>query len=178
MPEPTPVHPEIPLFDHGIYTERSDIRAHVSPLEKTVYVFRTAEGIRAIEKYDPPFVDGFQNGVTGRTATGWLVRPKWIDDIRELKFFYWSGWSEYNPNWNTSRKGKFAVTCVQQIMRLGRFPVWLDWTEEHQNKELQIDGTDILIFCKKKVQVKCDQKVAEKGNLFLQKAERNPLRLR
>jgi hypothetical protein len=66
-------------------------------------------------------------------------------------------------------------------MKRGRFPFWLDATED-ERQNVQILGTDILVFARKKVQVKCDYKAGDKpegsGNLFLQRAERNPLRHR
>lgn len=165
------------LFEYGIYTESSDIRAHVSGVNKTLYVFPTHNGIEAIQKYTPPLVDAGQPGVIGRTASGWLVNLEWIKDIRTIKFFSWSGWNLYVPQMSTTEKGKLAVRCVVEVMKLGRFPFWLDASED-ERQNVQIAGTDIVVFCKKKVQVKCDWRAGETGNLFLQKAERNPLRMR
>lgn len=54
--------------------------------------------------------------------------------------------------------------------------------EESGDKSVQIAGTDIVVCCKKRIQVKCDSRCGERplgtGNLFLQRAERNPLRRR
>lgn len=168
--------PQADLFEHGIQTEKSDIRAHVSPLERQIYVFKTGEGVKAITKHNPRVVDGYQNGVVGRTASGWLVKPAWITDLRTLKFISWTGWEFYDPSWSTSEKGAFAISCVRALMEQGRFPIWIANAVEEQRREVQIAGTDILLFCKRHVQVKCDEPCGKTGNLFLQKAERNPLK--
>jgi hypothetical protein len=163
------------LFPHGIFEENSDVRAHVSVLEKIIYVFPTRNGINAIKVHDPVLKSAGQPGVDGPTATGWLVRPDWIEDIRKVKFLSWERWGEFNEDLPTNKKGKLAVECVIEIMRRGRFPFWIDATED-QRENIQISGTDILVFCKKRVQVKCDYPIGKTGNLFLQKAERNPLK--
>lgn len=164
------------LFEYGIHTEKSDVRAHVSASDRTVYVFRTAEGLRAIEKNQPPLRNAGQDGVAGRTAEGWLVKLEWIDDLRRLRFHSWTQWIGFSGHGlTTSQKGKLAVGCVTQLMKLGRFPLWLD-ASESERTQVQIKGTDILLFARMKVQVKCDLRAGITGNLFLQRAERNPLR--
>ena len=163
------------LFEYGIHVERSDVRAHVSPLDKTIYVFQTFQGLRAIQENDPPLVPGYQLGVKGRTAEGWLTKIEWIKDIRRLRFHSWDGWNRFSSAALTSQKGELAVECVVALMRAGRFPLWLDCSEDDR-VNVQLAGTDILIFARKKIQVKCDYPAGRTGNLFLQKAERNPLR--
>ena len=163
------------LFPHGIFEENSDVRAHVSVLEKIIYVFPTKNGISAIRTHNPTIREAFQPGVEGATATGWLVRPEWIEDLRRLRFTYWDRWLEFDERMPTNKKGRLAVECVIESMRKGRFPFWMDATED-QRENIQISGTDILVFCKKRVQVKCDYPVGKTGNLFLQKNERNPLK--
>ena len=163
------------LFPHGIFEENSDVRAHVSPHEKIIYVFKTRNGISAIKAHNPRLRPAFQPGVEGPTATGWLVRPEWIEDIRKLHFTYWPRWGEFNEALPTSKKGRLAVECVIEAMRKGRFPFWMDATED-QRENIQISGTDIFVFCKKRVQVKCDYPAGKTGNLYLQKTEHNPLK--
>jgi len=164
-----------PLFEHGIFEENSDIRAHVSPFEKRVYVFPTRNGIEAIKRHSPRLGKATQNGVNGVTAEGWLVRIEWVEDMRTLRFESYPKWSEFSEAMSTSQKGKFAVQCVVELMRRGRFPIWMD-AEEDKRQDVQIKGTDILLFCKKRIQVKCDAPAGRTGNLFLQKSECNPLR--
>ena len=58
---------------------------------------------------------------------------------------------------------------------------WLDAAED-ERENVQIQGTDILVFSRKRVQVKCDYRCGDRplgtGNVFLQRAERNPLKHR
>jgi hypothetical protein len=163
------------LFEHGIQTEHSDIRAHVSASDQTVYVFRTIDGLRAIESHDPPLRGARQEGVAGPTAEGWLVSTDWISDLRRLKFWSWSKWSRFESARTTSAKGDLAVECVLELLAAGRFPLWIE-AHEDQREDVQRKGADIVLFARKKIQVKCDMRVGETGNLFLQKAERNPLK--
>lgn len=168
------------LFESGICTERSDIRAHISVVNSTIYVFQTAHGIRAIERLSPPIATAGQPGVEGVTASGWKVPWNAIEDIRCVRPVHWNQWCDFRETMSTSEKGKLAVRCVQYAMEMGRFPIWL-LADEDDRESVQIKGTDILLFCKKRIQVKCDWRCGERprgtGNLFLQKTERNPLRL-
>ena len=167
------------LFEYGIYTEVSDIRAHVSAVNKTIYVFPTRNGRAAIERHAPIIRPAYQEGVNSPTATGWLVKIEWIDDLRRVKFYSWPGWDKLTEGLSTSQKGGLAVECVIETIRRGRFPFWLDASED-ERQNIQLEGTDILVFCKKRIQVKCDYRggdaPAGTGNLFLQKNERNPLK--
>lgn len=166
------------LFEYGIHLEKSDIRAHVSVINKTIYVFQTKLGIEAIERTNPKIVPAGQPGFKGITAMGWLVRPDDIRDIRRIKFHTWDGWKKFNKELSTSEKGALAVECVIRVIRMGRFPFWLD-SDEDRRENIQISGTDIVIFCRKKIQVKCDYDSGESpgtGFLFLQKAEINPFK--
>jgi len=163
------------LYNYGIQTEDSDIRAHVSVSNKTVYVFPTIEGKRAIQKYKPRSVNGFQPGIKSATSKGWLVKPSQIKQIRALQFYSWKLWDLFSESLTTSQKGELAVQCVEDLLTLGRFPLWII-ARESDDKTIQIKGTDIVVCCNKKIQVKCDYRVGETGNLFLQEAERNPFK--
>lgn len=168
------------LIQYGIHTENSDIRAHVSPVNWAVYIFQTFAGVDAIQAHNPPLRTATQPGVTGATAEGWLVKLEWIDDLRRRQYYSWPHWAEFQPSLSTSRKGELAVKCVVDLMKIGRFPLWID-AGETDAENIQIAGTDIVLFCRKKIQVKCDYRSGHKpngtGNFFLQKAERNPHRL-
>jgi len=167
------------LFDYGIHTEDSDIRAHVSVVNKTVYVFPTRNGIDAIIEHNPQLRPAFQPGCEYITAEGWLIKPEWIKDIRELKFLSWPEWTRFSQELSTSEKGCLAVKCVVSLIQKGRFPFWIE-AQESVSKNIQILGTDIIVACKKKIQVKCDYRAGQKpngsGNLFLQKSEINPFK--
>jgi len=166
------------LVDYGIETEQSDIRAHVSVVNRSIYVFPTADGVAAVQGAIFPLRPAYQPDVEGATAEGWLVPIKRIQNLRRLSFQTFA-WEKFHPTMSTSEKGALAVECVAESMRLGRFPFWVD-AQETERREIQIKGTDIIVFCHKRVQVKCDWRCGDQpagtGNLFLQKAERNPLK--
>ena len=72
-----------------------------------------------------------------------------------------------------SEKGNKAVNIVTKMidLRLIAIPVKVS---EVLDKKMQIKGVDILASALFKVQVKCDWRAGETGNLFLQTAEHNP----
>jgi hypothetical protein len=165
------------LFEYGIQTEDSDIRAHVSVANRTIYVFKTASAVAVLTEAAAPLVSATQPGAKGPTAEGWVLPVEKIPDLRRVRFPSWRGWEFFDKRLPTSEKGKMAISCVRDAMKRGHFPFWLDAIEDDR-KYLQLRGTDLLVFCKKRVQVKCDYDCGDRplgtGNLFLQKAERNP----
>ncbi len=170
--------PSPALHEYGIHTEQSDIRAHVSVVCRTIYVFKTESGRAAIREFSPPLRQAYQEGVAGATAEGWIVGVGMIPDIRRLRFDSWPEWPRFFPSLSTSEKGAMAVRCVISAMKLGRFPFWLD-AAENDDHDIQVSGTDIIVACNQRIQVKCDFRGGDPpgtGNLFLQRAERNPLR--
>jgi len=176
--------PPVELFDYGIYTECSDVRAHVGVLAKMVFVFPTRNAISAVEEHNPKLVFGFQSGVSAPTASGWLIALELIRDLRTIPVkSNWSGWYGWTDNLSTTQKGQRAVELVLQMLRLGRLPIWLDNVEDDPRQNIQIKGTDIVVYAHKRIQVKCDFRAGPKsipgctGNIFIQKSERNPLRL-
>jgi hypothetical protein len=164
------------LFESGIQTENSDIRAHVSVVGKSIYVFPTVNGIAAMESCQN-IKEAGQPGVAGVTGKGKAVPWQSIAGIRKLQYHSWPRWGEFDRVLSTSQKGKLAVECVIASMKIGRFPFWLDAAEDSR-ENIQVAGTDIVVFCKKKIQVKCDYYCGDggTGNIFLQFAERNPLK--
>ena len=167
------------LFEYGIAQEHSDIRAHVGVLARKVYVFRTRNGLSAIAEHKPTEKDAFQPGVNGRTASGYLLRVEWIKDIRIRDLSRWPVWEGYREDLDTSEKGRRAVDVVCAMLKRGVFPLWIEATEDDR-RSIQISGADIVVFAKQKIQVKCDYRCGSghplcTGNLFIQRAERNPL---
>jgi hypothetical protein len=53
------------FINYGIQNEKSDIRAHVSVVNRGVFVFQTSAGVEAIEKHKPRAVWAGQPGVVG-----------------------------------------------------------------------------------------------------------------
>jgi len=165
------------LIDYGIHEEDSYIRAHVCPIVKIIYVFKTQEVIKVLDKY--PEVPGRQPGISFPTAMGRLVPPNDIFDIRPLYWNSYPWWESFNENDSTEKKGKLAVLVVTSIMKIGRFPLWFD-AKEVEDINIDIQGTDIIVCGKWKIQVKCDFRAGPKelggtGNLFIQTKECNPL---
>jgi hypothetical protein len=167
-----------PLAEYGIQTDQSDIRAHVSVVNRCVFVFPTKAGLEAVEKNNAKLVFAGQEGVSGKTSSGWLVKPEWIRGLRAVRDDSFE-WHLFSQNMSTSRKGEIAVDAVRHLMAKGDFPVTLNGIPI-SDKQMQISGTDLLICPELKVQVKCDYRAGPPpgtGNLYLQKAECNPRKM-
>lgn len=173
------------LFDYGIHNEASHIRAHVAPLACCVFIFPTISAKRYIERNHGKLksVAGFQDGVKGKTSEGFLVKPRDIDHVRIIRLQKCRV-DRFHENMTTTEKGDAAVEVVMSMLKEGRFPIWFDG-QFMNDLETQITGTDILIAGRWHIEVKCDYRASEvwgqphpkcTGNLFLQTAERNPLR--
>jgi len=169
------------LFEHGILNERADIRAHVGVTAKMVFVFKTRDGVEAAKGAEERFA--WQPGVNdGPTANGWVVPIESIIGLRTIRIPNWPAWAMFLGNENDPvEKGKIAVSIVLDLMKRAGFPFWVD-AAESKDVNIQKHGTDIFVGFKKMVQVKCDWTAGPKsirgcsGNLYLQTAERNPLR--
>lgn len=165
------------LVEYGIQNEQSDIRAHVCFAIKRVYIFKTINGLKAIEDRIYKERSAYQNGI--ETAKGYAVPISDIEDIREISISD-EDIEFLSPDINDTEtdKGQKAMWIVTGLLKKGLFPLWLD-TENADSKEMQISGIDIIITCKKRIQVKCDFKGGSRilggtGNLFLQIKECNP----
>lgn len=175
------------LVQYGIQNEQSDVRAHVCPLVRRVYVYPTSEGRRAVESGNWPKRQGFQRGVVGHTAEGYLVPPSAIPRCLAIavRDVAWDA-VDFRESDTTSAKGKKATRLVAEMVRAGIFPIPL--AVENLNaappRHLEIDGDDIIVDFgagRVRIQVKCDYRGGDvalggTGNLFLQVAERNPLK--
>jgi hypothetical protein len=175
------------LVDYGIQTEQSDLRAHVCVNAGVVYVYPTKKGIEAIAKGTFRKVSASQQGAAFATAEGYLVPPKSI----------W-GMHPINARWamtragpisfadSTTQKGDWAVCVVRELLRFGYFPMWGS-TEVIDDLDIQVQGVDIIVTSRARIQVKCDYeggypvrsgRAGERvtGNLFLQVSECNPFK--
>lgn len=164
------------LYKYGIFEEKSDIRAHVS--NQKIYVFKTDIVKTLLNNPEKKFkqVPAYQQNFDKPTAYGYLIPPKEIEDLIELYFKSWQGWSSFNPDWSTADKGRWAVNCVVELLKIGRLPLWIQ-ADQTEDVRLDIEGTDILICFNKRIQVKCDYPAAKTGNLYIQTHEINPLKL-
>lgn len=164
---------------HGIQTEDSDLRVHVSVATKRVYVFPTRNALDLpLTSY--PIVPVFTGAI--KTAEGYLIPVRDIPGCKDIAIpddlFQSASFSKMD---NTSQKGWKAVEVVTKMLNRGLLPIDLV-IEEVDDKAMQIKGTDIIVQTKVKIQVKCDWQGGPKqfggsGNLFLQVAECNPLRM-
>jgi len=168
------------LFYSGIQTEKSDIRIHVSMSTKELYIFDTEDGVKTIKRINPKWTVNGQNGVVGMTALGYLVPFKEISSLRTVSFPEWPKWSEFEESLPTPIKGLLAEQCVNAQIEKNPRPIYGDrlTLEQVRDRKTQIKGTDIIIrCCNLTISVKCDAASGKTGNLFLQWAERNPLKL-
>lgn len=165
------------LFHYGIHNEGTDIRAHVAIYAKKLYCFPTRPALKVMTKF--PKKPAFQDGVEGPTAEGHVVPVSAIPHIRYVTLAD-DRVKGFRESWNPSQKGAFAVDIVRAVLKAGRFPIWFDG-ELVDELDMQVNGVDISIRGRWRIQVKCDKKAGNgddprcSGNLYLQIAERNPL---
>lgn len=172
------------LHQYGIMQEDSDHRAHVCPVAGKVYVFDTPEACRVIRDGEYPLRPAYQKGVNGKTATGWLVPPADLEaaeiHIRECTWNYFS----FSDAERAPTKGRKATRLVVAMLRKGLFPLPA-CPDGDVGVEADLDGKDIVATIEqhtRTIQVKCDYRGGREGlggtgNLYLQKAERNPRNL-
>jgi len=167
------------LCKYGIAEEQSDIRAHVSFPGQQITVFKTADMLSLVETKTFSERTAGQPGVDGITARGFIVpivaiEPKYI--LTSSRF----PWLDYDhASMDLAERGKAAVAAVRAAIRANRFPLWVCGIV-NDDRELDIQGMDILVNAKRRIQVKYDWGAYPKdrggtGNLFIQTAERNPL---
>lgn len=172
------------LTFYGIYQEHSDIRAHVSPVTKMVFAYRTKDMLEVIQQRKFKRREAYQDGVKWPTGYGLLVpynlavNQKKIVYVLDFANRYW--WDNFSGSWDTARKGKYAVSVIRQIIIEGKFPLWIQ-PEFKTDVKTDIEGTDILVVGNWRIQVKLDQRAGPRekggtGNLFIQTHEMNPLR--
>jgi len=165
------------LHNYGIQNEESDLRVHVSVCNATAYVFLPECGMSAINQH--PEIAGkpaYQNGVNGSTAFGYPMPIKYIAGISGIKIpqhVFMD--ADFRESDNTTQKGNKAVYCVKEMLKKNLIPVAFH-IQEVTDRTMQISGTDILVSARYKIQVKCDWRAGDTGNLYLQTKERNPLK--
>ena len=147
-------------------------------------MYPTAQGIEALSNGREAL--GYQPGVTGATANGKLVEPFDIEKCVSLQINE-RAWDAINfdVKESTTEKGKKAVKLIVGMIKAGLFPLPAGIIiDPNVSKAIQIKGDDIYVWTQKscvKIQVKCDFRGGEKhlggtGHLYLQTAERNPLK--
>lgn len=168
------------LVPYGIQNERSHVRAHVCPVTRTLYAYRTADGQATIAggSYH-------KRSVTTQeivTAEGFLIPPEDIPDCGCVDISTWLRSIHILETDDVSTKGDKALRLTIAVLRAGKFPLILyDVSESVENRQLQQEGADIIVTVSARIQVKCDYRGGERvrggtGFLFLQVAECNPYR--
>jgi hypothetical protein len=176
------------LFKYGIQNEQSDIRVHVCPIAKKVYVYPTIEGRNACESGIFPTRFGYQKGVEYPTGNGYTIPPQKIKRCVcvSVNDAVWDH-INFNLDESTTEKGKKAVRLVSAMIVNGILPIPRNIRsfDDDPVLSLQIKGDDIIVDFKADrvlIQVKCDFRGGEgqgtTGNLYLQIAELNPLRMK
>lgn len=165
------------LIQHGIQTEDSDIRAHVSVSDNSVYVFSTKKAVDVISrnkfKETPVYSD--VKGSNIQTATGYLVPVKILKPriIRAQEIIAGAGFVAGGYS-STSDKGKKAQNVICELLKRGLFPLPTNPLVVN-NVDMQKSGFDLIVKGRWKIEVKCDWRIGDTGNIFLQIAECNPL---
>ena len=166
------------LFEYGITDEQSDIRAHVSLPGRQVLVCRTLDMVELLRTNNYPAKPGYQDGVDHATAYGFLVP---LNDIQPQfvlvsQRFPWDKWN--HDTMDCGQKGDMAVACVRAAICANKFPLWV-CGYVNNDKELDIEGTDIIVSAKRRIQVKYDARAypGGSGNLYIQTHECNPLKI-
>jgi len=177
------------LVAYGIQTEESDIRVHVCPQVRRVYVYPTECGMNAILTGKYIEKPGYQKGIETPTATGYIVPPFDIRKCSSIKICD-AAWKhiKFSPSDSLAEKGRKAEKLVRGMLKHGLLPVPMNGRQV-TDEDIQKLGQDILVIKGHaidqediRIQVKCDYPGGEKhlggtGNLFLQVSECNPLRI-
>jgi hypothetical protein len=165
------------MYNYGIQNEESDLRVHVSVCNSTAYIFTPEAAMSAIRAH--PEVEqknAWQPGVNFATAKGYPMPTKYIPGIKAVKIpadiF---DKCKFSKNDTTSEKGNKAVFCITEMLKLGMIPIAFS-VDEVADRTMQIQGTDILVKANYRIQVKCDWRIGETGNIYLQTQETNPLK--
>ena len=167
------------LHEYGIAEEKSDIRAHVCLPGHMVTVYKTRDMVALLATRRYPIANGYQANIDFPTSKGFLVP---LDDIQPQHLlrssrFPWGRWR--HSEMGCKEKGDMAVLCVRAAIQANLFPLWLCGVV-CADREIDIQGTDIVVSANRRIQVKYDcgahpKKNGGTGNLFIQTHECNPL---
>lgn len=171
------------LVEYGIQTEQSDLRAHVCVLAKNVYVYRTADGVGMVQSGKYTTKPTYTRGIL--TAKGCVVPANSIPGVEVIAIPQsWLDKLAFSEADSPTTKGEKAIKVVKGLLNKGMFPLLPLTIAEVEDKQMQIQGTDIQISLemKVKIQVKCDYRGGVgpncTGNLYLQTSECNPFQYR
>jgi hypothetical protein len=152
----------------------------VGPLCGRIFAYQTTVMLEQLLRKQYRLAPAYQPGVSGATGLGYPVPLIDVFDLREPEWPFERWWERFDVSQLTSRKGAHAVDVVTHILDDGRFPLWGANGENSNDFDIQVSGTDMIVVGKWRIQVKCDYKAGPRpkgtGNLYVQVAERNPLK--
>lgn len=140
--------------------------------------------------YEVPYMQGFLKQHSFKvgcayqkeikTAEGYLV-PCEIPELTAIDVPYMKSdkfKNKCDSGADTSEKGEWAVKIVKDQLKKGKIPLRFD-VDEVKEKNMQIQGKDIIAIGAFSMQVKCDWRAGPRekggtGNLFIQISECNP----
>lgn len=167
------------LVEHGIQTEESDYRLHISFFTGTAYIFPTKCGREAVLSGLGEKFEASQKGTNKTTGKGRKINWKLIKDCKEIKIP--DGWLEnvgYKKETffhkSTSEKGRAAEQISEMLLRGGHVPLPLE-SKFITNKDIQKRGKDFVVKARICIESKCDSWGGHTG-LRLQTAEINPFK--
>jgi len=165
------------LVEYGIYEEKTDYRAHVCFPDGGVYLYRTNDAVDLLSTACYPVKEAHQQGVDFATARGYIVPIPDIPGIRRFEIpGEWLAKLPVSRDSDTSAKGKAAMQVVKAMLKKGKIAFALN-SNEVMDRQLQIEGADIIIDCHIRIQVKCDWMggLSGSGELYIQTHECNPV---
>jgi hypothetical protein len=174
---------ETKLADYGIQNEESDIRAHVCFIARRIYIYATKNGLDAINtgRYQKRPAFTYVNNHKIKTADGYIVPYQHIENCRSIQLpdIVWNTFGAAIED-STTDKGRQAANIVAWSLENGYFPIRMKY-KIIIDDVMQNNGIDIVAKGEARIQVKCDYRGGSKqyggtGNLYLQVAERNPLK--
>ena len=164
------------LIKHGIAEDESDYRLHVGFANARAYVFPT-EAARVVLSNGHQYErwEASQPGTDLVTGAGYYVPWHDIQGCMEIcipkdTMVH----AQLSRRESTSAKGRKAVQVAKELFERGMVHLPFQ-TKEITSYDLQIKGTDLIIFSRLSIQVKCDYWCAKRG-LAIQTHECNPLR--
>lgn len=163
------------LVEHGIQTEDSDYRIHVSFSVGKAYLFPTAAGRDAVEaELGEPFAVS-QPGTNIVTGKGRKVDWNLIEGCEQIEIpRSWLRKIKCRKSESPSVKGRKAVKIAQGLLLRGKVPLPIA-SRQIKAKHIQVKGRDLIVTSRWTIEVKCDWWGGRYG-LALQTHECNPLR--
>lgn len=133
------------LFEHGFQTENGDIRCHVAPGTRSIFVFRTALLLGLdLSRYSVGWAT--QPGVNFLTARGYKVPIEEIPDLRIIRSQVTPWWETFDESQMPQVEGKLAQAVAARLLRAGRFPLWCTDASDCGRLDSQKSGIDILLW--------------------------------